>query len=45
MEEIISMETEMFGNMGPATCIEPPKRATHIASQAGPSNVLPFGSD
>ena len=44
-EEIICMETEMLGNVGPAACIEPPKRATLIASQAGPANVLRFGSD
>ena len=44
-EEIICMETEMFGNVGPVACIEPPKRATHTAGQAGPANVLRFGSD
>ena len=35
----------MFGNVGPAACIEPPKRATQAVGQAGPANVLRFGSD
>ena len=44
-EGIICMETKMFGNVGPAACIEPPKRATQTAGHARPANVLHFGSD
>ena len=44
-EEIICMETKILGNVGPATCIEPPKRATQTVSQAGLANVLHFRSD
>ena len=44
-EEIICMQIEMFGNVGPVACIEPRKRATQTAGQAGPANVLRFGSD
>ena len=44
-EEIACIEINMFGNVGTATCIEHPKRPTHTASQAKPSNVLHFGSD
>ena len=38
-------EKNVFGNVGFAACIEPPKRPTHTAGQARPSNVLRFGSD
>ena len=44
-EEIICMETEMFGNVGLGACIEPPKRATQTADQVGTTNVLRFGND
>ena len=44
-EKIMCMETNMFKNVGLATCIEPPKRPTHITSQVGPSNILHFRSD
>ena len=35
----------MFGNVGPAACIEPSKRATQTTGQARLANVLHFGSD
>ena len=44
-EEIVCMETNMFGNVGPTACIEPPKRPTRVVGQVGPSNVLLFESD
>ena len=44
-EEIMCMETKIFGNVGYVVCIEPPKRPTHIVGQTGPSNILRFGSD
>ena len=43
-EEIVCMETSMFGNVGFAACIEPPKRPTHTTVQARTSFVLHFGS-
>ena len=45
VEEIVCMETNVFGNVGPAAYIEPLKRPTHTTSQARPSNVLHFGSE
>ena len=45
MEETMCMETNMFGNVGLAACIEPPKRPTYTVGQERPSNVLHFGSD
>ena len=44
-EEIVCIETNIFGNVGHATCIEPPKMPAQTAGQAGSSNVLSFVSD
>ena len=44
-EEIVCMETNIFENVGPAACIEPPKRRTQAVGQARSSNVLSFVSD
>ena len=44
-EEILCMETNLFGNVGPTACIEPPKRPTQTAGHARPSNASHFGSD
>ena len=44
-EKTMRIESNMLRYVGPATCIEPPKRPTHTAGQAEPSNVMRFGSD
>ena len=44
-EEIVCMETNIFGNVRPIAYSEPLKRPAHTASQAGSSNVLSFVSD
>ena len=44
-EEIVYIETSIFGNVGLAAYSEPQKRPTHTASQARSSNVLSFASD
>ena len=44
-EDELTLENSIFGNARPAACIGPPKRPIQTANQAGPSNVLRFGSD
>ena len=44
-EEIICMETNIFGNVGLAAYSEPPRRPAQTASQARSSNILSFVSD
>ena len=44
-EEIVCMETNIFGNVRPIAYSEPPKRLAHTASQVGSSNVLSFVID
>ena len=44
-EEIVCVETNIFGNVGLAACSEPPRRPVQTTSQVGSSNVLSFMSD
>ena len=44
-EEIVCMETNIFGNVGLAACSEPPRRPAQTAGQTRSSNVLNFVTD
>ena len=44
-EEIMCMETKIFGSVGPVACIEPPKKPAQVAGHARSSDVLRFGGD
>ena len=45
MEEVFSMEENVFGNVRLAACTRPPKRSAQIAGRAGLSFVQHFGYD
>ena len=44
-EEIVCMETNIFGAVGLGSYSEPPRRPTQTVGQAGSSNVMSFVSD
>ena len=44
-EEIVCIETNIFGNVGLTSYVEPLKRPAQTVGQARPSNILRLGSD